>query len=66
MWLLESMLLNVFGEDNAVNIWAKLGSVYQSKYLVNKLFLQKKPFHLIMDENDTVKENLNVYNTLVS
>ena len=33
---------------------------------MNKLFMQKKLFHLKMDENDTVTERLNVYNTLVS
>ena len=60
------MLLNVSGEDIAVNLWEKLGSLYQSKSPVNKLFLQKKLFHLRMDENDTVTEHLNVYNTLVS
>ena len=58
--------MNVFGEDSAVNIWEKLGSLYQSKSLVNKIFIQKKLFHLRMDENDTVIEHLNVYNTLVS
>ena len=58
--------MNVSGEDSAVNLWEKLGSLYQSKSLVNKVFLQKKLFHLIMDENDTVTEHLNVYNTLVS
>ena len=36
------------------------------KSLVNKFFLQKKLFQLIMDENDTVTEHLNVYNTMVS
>ena len=60
------MLLNVSGEDNVVKLWEKLGSLYQSKSLVSKLFLQKKLFHLRMDENDTVTEHLNVYNTLVS
>ena len=43
----------------------KIGSLYQSKPLVNKLFLQNKLFHLKMDENDTATEHLNVYNTLV-
>ena len=64
--LSDSMLLNVSGEDSAVKLWEKLGSFYQSKSLVNKLFLQKKLFHLKMGENDTVIEHLNVYNTLVS
>ena len=60
------VLFNVYGEDSAIKLWAKLGNLYQSKSLVNKLFLQKKLFHLRMDENDTVTKNLNVYNTLVS
>ena len=64
--LSDSVLLNVSGEDSVVNIREKLGSLYQSKYLVNKLLLQKKSFNLIMEENDTVTEHLNVYNTLVS
>ena len=64
--LLEFVLLNIFGEYTEVNLWGKLGSLYQSKSLVNKVFLQKKLFHLRMDENDTVTEHLNVYNTLVS
>jgi len=64
--LSDSVLLNVSGEDSVVKLWEKLGSLYQSKSLVNKLFLQKKLFHLRMDENDTVTEHLNVYNTLVS
>ena len=60
------MLLNISSEDSAIKLWGKLGSLYQSKSLVNKLFLQEKLFHLRMDENDTVTEHLNVYNTLVS
>ena len=47
--LSDSVLLNISGENSAVNIWGKLGSLYKSKSLVNKMFLQKKPFHLKMD-----------------
>ena len=64
--LSDSVLLNIYGEYSAVKLWEKLGSLYQSNSLVNKLFLQKKLFHLKMDENDIVTEHLNVYNTLVS
>ena len=28
--LLDSVLLNIFGEDNAVKLWEKLGCLYQS------------------------------------
>jgi hypothetical protein len=37
--LSDSVLLNVSGEDTAKKLWEKLGNLYQSKSLVNKLFL---------------------------
>ena len=40
--LSNSILLNVYGEDSAKKLWEKLGNLYQSKSLVNKLFLRKK------------------------
>jgi hypothetical protein len=40
--LLDLVLLNVPGEANSKELWNKLGDLYQSKSLVNKLFLKKK------------------------
>ena len=37
----DSVLLNVTGEATAKALWDKLGTLYQSKSLVNKLFMQK-------------------------
>ena len=34
-----SVLLNVSGEATVKTLWDKLGTLYQSKSLVNKLFL---------------------------
>jgi hypothetical protein len=62
----DSMLLNVSGESTAKEIWDKLGNLYQSKSLVNKLFLRKKLYHLRMEDGDSVTEHLNAFNTLVS
>ena len=44
IWLCISNLvfLNVSGEATTKTLWVKLGNLYQSKSLVNKLFLQKK------------------------
>jgi hypothetical protein len=36
------IFLNVSGEDSTKKLWDKLGSLYQLKSLVNKLFLRKK------------------------
>jgi hypothetical protein len=47
-------------------LWDKLGNLYQSKSLVNKLFLRKKLYHLRMDDGDSMMEHLNSFNTLVS
>jgi hypothetical protein len=64
--LADSMLLNVSGESTSKELWNKLGNLYQSKSLVNKLFLRKKLFHLRMEDGDSVTEHLNAFNTLVS
>ena len=44
IWLCvsDSVLLNVSGEATVKTLWEKLGTLYQSKSLVNKLFLRKK------------------------
>ena len=39
---LDSVLLNVSGEATTKALWDKLGTLYQSKFLANKLFLWKK------------------------
>ena len=40
--VLDLVLLNVSGEATTKALWGKLGTLYQSKSLVNKLFLRKK------------------------
>ena len=64
--LVDSMLLNVSGEDSAKKLWDKLESLYQWKSLVNKLFLKKKLYLLRMSDGSLVTENLNVSNTIIS
>ena len=64
--LSDSVLLNVSREDSVKKLWEKLGNLYQSKSLVNKLFLRKKLYHLRMEDGDSVTNHLNVFNTLVS
>jgi hypothetical protein len=48
------------------DLWDKLGKLYQSKSLVNKLFLRKKLHKLRMRDGDSVAEHLNAFNTVVS
>jgi hypothetical protein len=59
--LTDSVLLNVSGESTAKELWDKLGNLYQSKSLVNKLFLQKKLYHLRMEDGDSVTEHINAF-----
>ena len=47
-------------------LWDKLGTLYQSKSLVNKLFLRKKLYNLRKKDGDLVTEHLNAFNTVVS
>ena len=55
LFLSNSMLLNVYGEHSVVNLWMMLGGLYQLKFIVNKLFLQNKLYHLRMEDNGTVQ-----------
>jgi hypothetical protein len=64
--LSDSILLNVSEEATTKYLWDKLGKLYQSKSLVNKLFLRKKLYNLRMRDGDSVAEHLNAFNTVVS
>jgi hypothetical protein len=64
--LSNSVLLNVSEEATSKDLWEKLRNLYQSKSLVNKLFLRKKLYNLRMRDGDSVEENLNAFNTMVS
>jgi hypothetical protein len=64
--LSDSILLNVSEEATTKYLWDKLGKLYQSKSLVNKLFLRKKLYNLRMRDGDSVAEHLNTFNTVVS
>jgi hypothetical protein len=48
------------------DLWDKLGNLYQSKSLVNKLFLRNKVYSPRMKDGDSVAEHLNAFNTMVS
>jgi hypothetical protein len=65
LYLEDSVLLNVSRESTPKELWNKLGNLYQSKSMVNKLFLQKL-YHLRMEDGDSMTEHLNSFNTLVS
>ena len=62
----DSVLLNVSGEATTKALWDKLGTLYQSKSLVNKLFLHKNLYNLRMKDGDSMTKNLNAFNTMVS
>jgi hypothetical protein len=64
--LLDSMLLNVSREATNKALQDKLGDLYRSNSLVNKLFLQKKSCLLRTNDGDSMTEHLNSFNTMVS
>ncbi|MBY3556022.1 hypothetical protein HGI15_22025, partial [Modestobacter lapidis] len=64
--LSDSVLVNVATEKTAKELWNKLESLYQSKSLVNKLFLRKKLYKLQMVDGGSFSAHLQEFNTLVS
>jgi hypothetical protein len=63
--LAYSVLLTVSSEDSSKKLWDNMGSLYQSKSLVNKLFLRKKLYLVRISDGILVTENLNVFNTML-
>ena len=64
--LANSILLNALEEDNANKLWLKMGNLYQSKYLVNKIFLWNTLYLLRMNEEDSITNHLNTLNTVTN
>jgi hypothetical protein len=64
--LSDSVLLNVSEEATTKDLWDKLGKLYESKSLVNKIFPRKNLYNLRMRDGDSVAEHLNAFNTVVS
>jgi hypothetical protein len=58
--------MNVSGEAIAKALWDKLGTFYQFKSLVTKLFMRNKLYNLRMKDGDSMTEHLNAFNTIVS
>jgi hypothetical protein len=53
-------------EATTKNLCDKLGKLYHSKSLVNKLFLREKLYNPTMRDGDSVADHLNALNTVVS
>ena len=66
LYLADLILLNVLDENTANSLWTRLGSVYQAKSLVNKLFLRKKLYSLRMEEGGSIADHLNAFNLLIA
>jgi hypothetical protein len=60
------MLMNVSEEVTTKDLWDKLGKLYQSKSLVNKLFMRKKFYNMRMRDGHLVAEHLNTFNVVES
>jgi hypothetical protein len=59
-------IIECVGEATTKDLWSKLGTLYRSKSLVNKIFLPKKFDNLRMKDGDLVIEKLNAFNIMVS
>jgi hypothetical protein len=65
IFLADLVILNISGEDSSKKLWDKLGILYQSKSLVNKLFLRKKLYIVRMSDGSSMNDHLNAFNTIL-
>ena len=66
MCVSDSVLLNVSKEATSKALWEKLGTFYQYKTPVNKLFFLRMLYNLRMKDGDSVTQHLNTLNTAIS
>ena len=64
--LADSILLNGLDEKTTNSLWTWLGSIYQDKSIVKKLFLRKKLYSLRMEEGGSIIDHLNDFNLLIT
>ena len=60
----DSILATVRSCDTAKSVWDKLASVFESKGLVNRLFMRRKLLTMKMSEGDALGAHINSIKTL--
>lgn len=62
--LSNAIIPDIIGEDDPKLIWDKLTSLYESKTLVNTLFLRRKLFTIVKSTTHTMREHINEVRSL--
>src|ERR1700754_1306763 len=62
--LSDSILATVRSCDTALSVWEKLASIFESKSLVNRLFMRRKLLTMKMSEGDALSTHINSIKTL--
>ena len=63
--LSREVLREVINANSAADIWSKLGSIYMTKSLANKLRLKERLFTLCMSEGTPVQSHLDEFNFII-
>ena len=66
LYFADEVKYNVMDEETATGLWSKLETLYITKSLSNKLYLNKQLYGLRMTEGITVLEYLNFFNKVIS
>jgi len=64
--LTDEVMYNVMDENSATSLWSRLNTLYMTKSLSNKLYLEKQLYGLSITEGTTVLEHLNFFNKIIS
>nr|GEV51329.1 retrovirus-related Pol polyprotein from transposon TNT 1-94 [Tanacetum cinerariifolium] len=61
----NKVLREVNKKDSSAGVWLKLGTLYMTKSLVNKLYLKKKLFTFYMHSGKKLPEHINEFNKMI-
>jgi hypothetical protein len=63
--LVDEVMSNIVGEDTTSDLWSKLESLYMTKSLTSRIYLNRQLYNLQMKEGTKIIDHLNIFNTLI-
>jgi hypothetical protein len=65
LFLADEVLFNIVGEDKTWGLWRSLKSLYMTKSLTSRIYLERRLYSLPMKEGTKVVDHLNTFNTII-
>ena len=66
LYLASAIKYSVLNKKCPFGLWHKLGKIYMSKSLTNRLYLKKQLYGLKMSKGSDIRDNINQFNKCIT